>query len=280
MKHLLLLFIFVSQFSFSQNKKIKVSLFNKDSISRFTLLETGLNQPGGPDTTNSIIELKKKGGIYSFQYIEISPKSIEVYNSKTLKSILFTFKLKYNSEIEVLVNNDAIMNSLRKDLIAKYGKDTAAFGEYFFMMYSPDLLIQDKFLKQIEILKIYLNNEITNSKNEVYIPSMTGLVPANNITSYITNKDQVSISNKILTDSTKVRSYLYEEGIKKNGDAYKEIFKEKDMVYVPTTITTMVTGEKEKLNETYLIKQLDYEHKHNQGNPFDIIDIIKIKKVF
>lgn len=279
MKFLFALVFLSSNLAYTQKSVIRATFFNRDTVARYTLFETGLNQPGGPDTNNCVIEIKKKGTIYSFQYITISPKPVEIYNSKTLKSIVFTFNINKNKEVEPLVNRDNLMIKLKGDLVSKFGKDTAAFGEYFFMMYNPDQMIQDKYIKYLDIMKNYFDMEIKIESKEIFIPSMAGPIPANFTNTYVLNNDAIIINNKIATDSNKVRAYLYSEMIRKYGESMVSSLKEKDMAYTPITITNNATGNKLKTEGTYFIKSIEYEHRHNQGNPFDIVEIIKIRQI-
>lgn len=278
---LAILILFVYHLSYSQNKIVKTSIFNSDGVSLFNILDKNTNKNSrGSDSTNYIFEIRKRvDSTYSCQIRNFSGSEYGIYNQNTLKDILLIFKINEQKEILILSNKDSISNKLKQDLIQKYGKDTIEFHEFFPWFYDPDLLLETTYLRYLNILKDYIESKVQKENKEIFIPNIADSMPANLNKFFKIKNDTIIITTEISTDSNRVKSYLYTEEIRENGESIKEVIKEKDMIYIPTIYKIKATGYKQKTNGVFLIKQIDFELLMNVGKPNHSLNIIQIKNI-
>ncbi|MEO6305800.1 MAG: hypothetical protein ABIP51_21805 [Bacteroidia bacterium] len=261
----------------SQTVKYNIECF-KNNICRFNFFNKNLYGPSSDDSISLNIEILKSGSKFSYKIIDVNTfAKTPLYSDSLLKSLIIDFSIK-NNEIELLTEGKTIYKLIKAANDKKYGKDTSSFGEYYFMMNHPKILLDTYFYSCLTPMKKYFTPSISEENRKVLVQSLGDSTIANYSTKINSENNQLHVLSNIQTDSMEAKAYLYKKLIEKQGVQIKEYMKEKDMVYLPTKITENTYFIINSSN-TYFFKSQIVETKTNYGNPKDIINSFKITAI-
>lgn len=278
--HLTTFLILISLYCFAQKGPILTSFFGDTKKINLIIKETEAYGPAGDDSSSYEVELEKTGdATYKYSIKKIN-KRVLMFKEDFIYKNPVTFKVDNNRAI-VIQNFKELQNSLHKNLVEQFGKDTASFGEYFFMMYHPKMYLDSYYTKFYEIIANYTNASQKELTKVVMIPSMGDSVPADFTRKVKQQNNDVEITTLTKVDTAKVKSYQYQKLIKKNGKEVEEYMKEKDMVATPTQITVVATAVAQPKQNIYLMNKIVHEHRQNysRGQSPDYVIRFEINKV-
>lgn len=279
----IILSIFITFNINAQNEKTFVSLFiPKTNVTYLDIKQMHINTPNGMnDVRNYRIKIEdKENNIYNCQIIEVSKYIPQMYSDSILKTIIIQFKVDpITNELKLLTNLDSITDIIKKDMKNK------SSANYLVDFIYPSLLMEVHYSSYLEIIKDFLNAEVTNLRRDIFIENVGDSIPAIQVDELTKDENLLIIKRNISIDSNTVRNYLYKKNI---IDKYKNSDKvTRESIYKSTSpkdfnnfmghrYDIKIIGQ--KLGSIYLIDQINYEFRYNLGNEFDRYIIYSITR--
>ena len=153
-KYIFILTTLLYSASYSQNLNYRTTFFDTKNITNLEIIERNTNNPsGGNDSAFSNLQLRKINDTeFIAQYINFNKGENSIYNQNTVINNPLRFKI-VKDKLTILTNLDSLQHKLRKAISLQIGNDTSSFGEYFYMMYNPNLFIESTYMEYLKIFR-------------------------------------------------------------------------------------------------------------------------------